>query len=350
MATVSDFLRESLLNPEGTTGPFGTIDTGARDILAPMAARHRTQRVNSRVPGGASKVPAVKPYFWIVKLLTTAMGEAVSDWVVLDINKYLGVVLGFAVFVAAMVWQFRTPRYQTWPYWTAVAMVAVFGTMVADVMHVVLGLPYTVSAVFYAVCLTVTFVIWYLSERTLDIHSIVTPRREVFYWLAVIFTFAMGTALGDLFATTFHLGYLASAFVFTALICVPLVAWRLGANPVLTFWVAYILTRPIGASFADFFGMPKDLSGMGFGHGAVSIVTLILVVASIAYLSRSGIDQPEAASPAGAAARGYNQPSYGQAQYYGDPRYAEPRQGDPRYGADPGYRNPQYGDQRDYRY
>jgi len=306
--------------------------------------------VNSRVPGGASKVPAVKPYFWIVKLLTTAMGEAVSDWVVLDVNKYLGVVLGFAVFVAAMVWQFRTPRYQTWPYWTAVAMVAVFGTMVADVMHVVLGLPYTVSAVFYAVCLTVTFVIWYLSERTLDIHSIVTPRREVFYWLAVIFTFAMGTALGDLFAHTFHLGCLASAFVFTALICVPLVAWRLGANPVLTFWVAYILTRPIGASFADFFGMPKDISGMGLGHGAVSIVTLILVVASIAYLSRSGIDQPEAASPARAAVPGYNQPSYGQAQYYGDPRYADPRLGDPRYGADPEYRNPQYGDQRDYRY
>jgi hypothetical protein len=134
---------------------------------------------------------------------------------------------------------------------------------------------------------------------------------------------------------------------------------------VLTFWVAYILTRPIGASFADFFGMPKDISGMGFGHGAVSIVTLILVVASIAYLSRSGIDQPEAAPPTAAAAPnynqpgynqpgynqpGYNQPSYGQAQYYGDPQYADPRQGDLRQGADPGYRNPQYGDQRDYRY
>ena len=306
--------------------------------------------MDSHVPGGASKVPAVEPYFWIVKLLTTAMGEAVADWVVLDVNKYLGVVLGFAVFVVAIVWQFRTPRYQTWPYWTAVSMVAVFGTMVADVMHVVLGLPYMVSAVFYAVCLAVTFVIWYLSGRRLAIQSIVTPRREVFYWLEVIFTLAMSPALGDLFATTFHLGYLASAFVFTALICVPLVAWRLGANPVLTFWVAYILTRPIGASFADFFGRPKDISGMGFGHGAVSIVTVILVVASVAYLSRSGIDQPEPASPTGAAAPGYNQPSYGQAQYYGDPRYADPRQGDPRYGADPGYRNPQYGDQRDYRY
>ena len=162
------------------------------------------------------KVPAVKPYFWALKLLTTAMGEAMSDFVVLDVNKYLGVVLGFVVFVVAIVWQFRTPQYRTWPYWTAVSMVAVFGTMAADVMHVVLGLPYMVSAVFYAICLIVTFVVWYRVEGTLDIHSIVTRRREVFYWLAVIFTFAMGTALGDLFATTFHLGYLASAFVFIA--------------------------------------------------------------------------------------------------------------------------------------
>jgi uncharacterized membrane-anchored protein len=326
--------------------------------------------LDSQVFGGVPKVPEVKPYFWVVKLLTTAMGEAVSDFVVLDVNKYLGVVLGFVVFVAAIVWQFRTPGYRTWPYWTAVSMVAVFGTMAADVMHVVLGLSYMVSAVFYAVCLVVTFAVWYRSEGTLDIHSIVTRRREVFYWLAVIFTFAMGTALGDLFATTFSLGYLASAFVFTALICVPLIAWRLGANPVLTFWVAYILTRPIGASFADFFGMPKDASGMGFGHGAVSVVTLILVVASFVYLSRSRIDQPEAGSSAGhAVPAGYGEPHYpqspyreqryGEPQYHGDPRqgqpqyrdrrYADPRQArDERYAADSGYGNQQYGNQQQY--
>jgi uncharacterized membrane-anchored protein len=356
-----------------------------------MAAQHQSQFLDSRVSGGAPKVAAVKPYFWIVKLLTTAMGEAVADFVVLDFNKYLGVVLGFLVFAVAIAWQFRTPQYRTWPYWTAVSMVAVFGTMAADVMHVVLGLTYMVSAVFYAVCLIVTFVIWYRAEGTLDIHSIVTPRREVFYWLAVIFTFAMGTALGDLFATTFHLGYFASAFVFTALICVPLIAWRLGASPVLTFWVAYILTRPIGASFADFFGMPKDISGMGFGHGAVSVVTLILVLASIVYLSRSGIDRPEPASSAGPATPpGYRQPQYAQPHYaqphyaqpqyaqpqyaqprydgdlwqgqphygqphygqpqYEDPRYAGPRQGDPRYADDSGYENPYYRDQRDRRY
>jgi uncharacterized membrane-anchored protein len=293
------------------------------------------------------KVPAVKPYFWVVKLLTTAMGEAVSDYLVNDVNKYLAVVVGFILFVIAITWQFRTPTYRTWPYWSAVAMVAVFGTMCADVMHIVLGLPYTVSATFYAVCLIVTFVVWYRSERTLDIHSIVTRRREVFYWLAVIFTFAMGTALGDLFATTFHLGYLASAFIFAALICVPLVAWRLGVNPVLTFWVAYILTRPIGASFADFFGMPKDISGAGYGHGAVSVVTLILVLASFIYMSRSGIDQPEPGSPAQPQ---YGQPQHGQPQYgqpeYAQPRYGQPQYGDPRQSQQPPYGDPQYGDPR----
>ncbi len=331
---------------------------------------------------GPIKVPAVKPYFWVVKLLTTAMGEAVSDYLVNDVNKYLAVVVGFVVFVAAIVWQFRTPVYRTWPYWSAVAMVAVFGTMCADVMHIVLGLPYTVSTTFYAVCLAVTFVVWYRSEGTLDIHSIVTRRREVFYWLAVIFTFAMGTALGDLSAHTLHLGYLASAFLFTALICVPLIAWRLGANPVLTFWVAYVLTRPVGASFADFFGMPKNISGMGLGHGAVSVVTIIAVVASFMYLSRSGIDQPEPESPARPGGPGrlrqpqYAQPQYAQPQYaqpqqhngYGQPQYAQPpqyhdprqgqgqppqyrdpRQPDPRHAQDPGYPDQWQGDQRDYR-
>ena len=318
------------------------------------------------------KVPAVKPYFWVVKLLTTAMGEAVSDYLVNDVNKYGAVVLGFVLFAVAITWQFRTPRYATWPYWSAVAMVAVFGTMCADVMHIVLGLPYMVSAVFYAVCLIVTFTLWYRSEGTLDIHSIVTRRREVYYWLAVIFTFAMGTALGDLFATTFHLGYFASAIVFTIAICVPLLAWRFGVNPVLTFWVAYILTRPIGASFADYFGMPKDISGAGLGHGAVSVVTLILVLASFIYMSRTGIDQPEA-SPA--APSGYGQPQYAQAPYaqaqYAPPQYGQPpapngqhaqydQHGQPQPSQQPGQysqygqpqhrdQQPQYPDPRDYR-
>jgi hypothetical protein len=160
----------------------------------------------------------------------------------------------------------------------------------------------------------------------------VTRRREVFYWFAVIFTFAMGTAVGDLFAHTLNLGYLASAFLFTALIFVPLAAWRMGANPVLTFWVAYVLTRPIGASFADYFGMPKDLSGLGVGHGAVSVVTLIACAASFTYLSRTGIDQPEPVTlPATAGQPGYGQPGYVQPGH-GDARYGQAGYGQAGYG------------------
>jgi uncharacterized membrane-anchored protein len=236
------------------------------------------------------KVPEVTLYFWVVKLLTTAMGESVSDYLVNDWNKYLGVLLGFVVFAIAITIQVRTPGYSTWRYWITVSMVAVFGTMAADVLHKVLGLPYAVSFILYAVLLAVTFTLWYRSERTLSIHSINTRRREIFYWLTVVFTFAMGTAVGDLTATTFHLGYLASAFMFLGALCLPLIAWRAGANPVATFWVAYVLTRPAGASFADYFGMPKDISGAGIGHGPVAIVLIILVLAGITFLKASGRD------------------------------------------------------------
>jgi uncharacterized membrane-anchored protein len=279
-----------------------------RDILAAMAeGRHRQGRPEAgriRASGTRAsgirdvivKVPEVTVYFWIVKLLTTAMGEAISDYLVNDVNKYLGVLLGFIVFAIAIFFQFRGKAYSTWRYWTAVSMVAVFGTMCADVLHVVLALPYTVSFTLYAVLLAATFIAWHQSERTLDIHTIYTPRREVFYWLAVIFTFAMGTAVGDLTAITFHLGYLTSALLFLAVICVPLIAWRLGVNPVATFWIAYVLTRPIGASFADYFGMAKKISGLGFGHGPTSLVLIAAVAVGIWFLKASGQDQQQPSS------------------------------------------------------
>jgi uncharacterized membrane-anchored protein len=260
--------------------------------------RHR-QGVITRA--GTVKVPEVTLYFWIVKLLTTAMGEAVSDFLVNDWNKFLGVLLGFIVFAVAITVQFRSKNYSTWRYWIAVSMVAVFGTQCADVLHVVLGVPYIASFTLYAVLLAVTFATWYRSERTLDIHTVNTGRREVFYWLTVIFTFAMGTAVGDLTATTFHLGYLTSAIMFLAAIAIPLVAWRLGANPVATFWIAYVLTRPAGASFADYFGMPKDISGMGLGHGPVSVVLIVVVAAGIWLLKASGKDAQRPALPPGQA-------------------------------------------------
>jgi uncharacterized membrane-anchored protein len=260
-----------------------------------MAGRHRGQPDFNHAPapaGRVPKVPAVEAYFWFVKLLTTAMGEAVSDFLVQRFNPYLAVLGTLVLFAIAIAWQFRVPAYRTWPYWTAVAMVAVFGTMVADAIHIGLGVPYKVSALMFAVVLTVIFVVWYRSERTLSIHSIYTPRREFFYWATVCATFAMGTAVGDLTAQKLHWGYLVSGLVFTAAILVVYGLWRAGLNPVLTFWAAYILTRPIGASFADFFGMPVKSGGLGVGHATVSAVTIVLVVGSFWYLSRTGIDAP----------------------------------------------------------
>jgi uncharacterized membrane-anchored protein len=297
----------------------------AHDILATMAdGRHRQggpgtgsgrgtgSSLSSGIRTGIVKVPEVTVYFWIVKLLTTAMGEAISDYLVNDVNKYLGVLVGFVVFAVAIFFQFRSKAYSTWLYWIAVSMVAVFGTMCADVLHVVLGLPYTVSFTLYAALLAATFITWYRSERTLDIHTISTRRREVFYWLAVIFTFAMGTAVGDLTAITVHLGYLSSAFLFMGMICVPLIAWRLGVNPVVTFWVAYVLTRPIGASFADYLGMAKDHSGLGIGHAATSGILIVAVATGVWFLKASGKDarQHRALSPE-PAAYGYDG-GYGQ--------------------------------------
>jgi uncharacterized membrane-anchored protein len=276
-----------------------------------MAGRHRSYNpalASGKIPeasggevsgGEVSKVPEVTPYFWIVKILTTAMGEAVSDFLVHQFNPYLAVFIGFVVFAVSIVVQFSARAYSTWKYWTAVAMVAVFGTMVADAMHVGMGIPYKVSVALFAVLVAIALTVWYLSERTLSIHSITNRRREFFYWTTVICTFALGTATGDLTASTLHLGYLLSGIAFALAIGVPLVAWRLGVNPVLTFWVAYILTRPIGASFADFFGMPKPSGGLGIGHGPVSLVTLVLVAGMIWYLAATRKDVPPARADAG---------------------------------------------------
>jgi uncharacterized membrane-anchored protein len=299
--------------------------------MASERNQYATQPRQGALRAGVVKVPEVTVYFWAVKLLTTAMGEAISDFLVNDWNKYLGVFLGFVVFAVAMFFQLRATTYSTWRYWITVSAVAIFGTMCADVLHVVIGLPFAVSFVLYAVLLAVTFTAWYRSERTLDIHSIRTRRREIFYWLTVIFTFAMGTAVGDLTATTLHLGYLASAFMFLGALLVPLAAWRLGASPVAAFWVAYVLTRPAGASFADYFGMAKNISGFGFGHGPTSIVLIVVVAAGIWFLKASGKDaqQPSVQPPAPGASNdagdgGYAQPGHGQSDAHRQQDYGRP--------------------------
>src|SRR4051794_2964882 len=206
----------------------------------------------------AAKVPEIAAIFWVIKILTTGMGEATSDWLA-GVSIALAGGAGLIGLVLALWLQLRTDRYEAPVYWFAVVMVAVFGTMVADGPHKVLGVPYTVSSLVCAIVLAAILALWHRSEGTLSIHSIVTQRREIYYWLTVLATFALGTAVGDLTAVTFHLGFLSSAIMFSVAILVPWFAWwKLGLNDVVAFWSAYVLTRPLGASYADWLAKPAS--------------------------------------------------------------------------------------------
>lgn len=242
----------------------------------------------------AVKVPAkITAFFWAIKLLSTAMGEALSDALVHGVNQYLAVVLGFSAFALAMVVQLRARRYEPWKYWSAVAMVAVFGTMAADVLHIGLHVPYAASSVFYLVALAAILALWYRTEGTLSIHSVYTKRRELFYWATVLATFALGTAVGDLTATTFKLGYLGSGVMFAVLFVVPgLAYWSARVDGVLSFWVAYVLTRPLRASFADWLGFSHSAGGTGLGHPLTALIFAVPIVALVAYVAASHIDTP----------------------------------------------------------
>jgi uncharacterized membrane-anchored protein len=249
-------------------------------------------------PRPLSKVPQITVFFWITKVLTTGMGEATSDYLAHRFGPVIAGALGLTAFVAALLVQFRVRRYMAWVYWTAVVIVAVFGTMAADGLHIELGVPYAVSTPFFAAALGVIFVVWFRTEKTLSIHSIYTPRREVFYWATVLATFALGTAAGDLTAMTLHLGYLASGILFTVLIAVPAIGyWRFNLNPIVAFWFAYIVTRPLGASYADWMAVPHSLGGLNMGRGPVALGLTIVIVGFVAYLAISRTDVEEAASP-----------------------------------------------------
>jgi len=249
----------------------------------PVADRTLATRLTVR---GALRVPEITVYFWVIKALSTAMGEATSDYLVHALSPVTAVGLGFTGFVAALALQFSMRRYTAWTYWLAVVMVGVFGTMAADVLHVGFGVPYPVSSALYGVVLAAVFVGWQKTERTLSIHSVDTPRREAFYWAAVVATFALGTAVGDLTATTFHLGYLGSVLLFAAIIAVPAVGyWRFGWNPIFAFWFAYVITRPLGASFADWLGKPQAVGGLGWGLGQVALALTIAIFCLVSYLA-----------------------------------------------------------------
>lgn len=233
----------------------------------------------------AAKVPEIIALFWVVKLLTTAGGEALSDYL-----KNYGNVGGGGVevvlFLSALVLQFATRRYRAFAYWFLAYAIATAGCGFADFLHLDVHIPYAGTSVLWAVILAGVFLTWYRSEGTLSIHSIGTQRREAFYWATVFATFALGTALGDFTALTLHMGYLPSALFFLAVILIPAIAWRgFRMNSIATFWMAYIVTRPLGASIADWIGKPAQITGLGFGDAPTALLFGLVTVALVAYLS-----------------------------------------------------------------
>jgi uncharacterized membrane-anchored protein len=234
-----------------------------------------------------AKVPAVTALFWLVKLLTTGMGEALADFGGERYPVLLGVFGGLG-FVGALVWQLRTREYRAVPYWLAVSMVAVVGTVAADGARMALGLNLPEVTGFYALVLAAVLGYWYRSEGTLSIHSITTRRREALYWTTVMLSFALGTAAGDLTAFFLNWGFGLSIVAFGAAILVPLALYRGRlVNEVTAFWAAYVLTRPLGASIADWLGKK---SGVGLGDGTVAAVAIAVIVALVAYLAVSKRD------------------------------------------------------------
>jgi uncharacterized membrane-anchored protein len=234
----------------------------------------------------ALRVPAVGIFFWVIKALSTALGESTSDYLVHVMDPVVAVLLGFFGFVGALMLQFWMRRYHACSYWFTVVMVGIFGTMAADVLHVGFGVPYLVSTLFYLAVLAAVFYSWWRTEKTLSMHSIDTARRECFYWAAVVATFALGTAAGDMVAMTLNLGYALSVVLFAVAITVPVVGyWKFGWNPIGAFWIAYVITRPLGASVADWFGKPVAYGGLGVGDGPVSLVLGLAICVLVGYLT-----------------------------------------------------------------
>ena len=232
-----------------------------------------------------AKVPEITFLFWVVKILTTCGGEAVSDYLALG-NRQVGAVVEAGLFVIALVWQFRTRRYVAAAYWSLAYAIAIFGTGVSDALHLFVGIPYAGTTLLWSVVLALVFWLWYRSEGTLSIHSVVTRRREAYYWAVVFATFALGTALGDFTASVLGLGYLASGIMFFLIILIPAVAWsRFELNAIAAFWFAYVVTRPLGASFADYIGRKQSLSGLGFGSGRIAVIVTVAVACLVVYLA-----------------------------------------------------------------
>ncbi|MEU8547749.1 hypothetical protein AB0C81_12240 [Streptomyces roseoverticillatus] len=238
--------------------------------------------------------------FWIVKILTTGMGETTSDYLARTLGPVPAVGSAALLLTATLIAQARTRQYVPVVYWAAVIMVSVFGTMAADIAHVALGVPYAASTTVFAATLALAFALWRRTEGTLAVETVAGGRREAFYWCAVMATFALGTAVGDLTSATLGWGYLPSGLLFAALIALPALAHRRsGLSPVLTFWWAYVLTRPLGACFADWAGVSHERGGLDLGTGPVSLTLAIVITAAVAWLSTTKQHTSPPSTPSG---------------------------------------------------
>ena len=256
-----------------------------------------------------NKVPEITLYFWIIKVLCTTVGETGADY----LNETLGfgltktTLLAAVVLVAALVLQFWVRRYVPWIYWVSVVLISIVGTLITDNLTDNFGVSLVTTTIVFSVVLALVFAAWYASERTLSIHTIVTTRREGFYWLTVLFTFALGTAAGDLTAERLAVGYWKSALLFAALIgIVYALHLKVGLNAILAFWIAYILTRPLGASIGDYLSQPKADGGLGLGTTVTSVIFLLTILTVVVYLSLTKVDVIEgeiAIDPAQARSR-----------------------------------------------
>ncbi|MER6036407.1 hypothetical protein ABT133_21235 [Streptomyces sp. NPDC001835] len=255
-------------------------------------ARHRP---------GRNKVPEVTAYFWIIKVLCTTVGETAAD--LLNEKAGLGLtgvsLLMSALLAVVLVAQFRTAAYRAGVYWPAVALISVVGTLISDNLTDHMGVPLETSTTVFAVVLAIVFAVWYRRERTLSIHSIDSTGRESFYWLAVLFTFALGTAAGDLVSERMDLGYWLSGVLFAAAIAAVAVArFALGLDAVWSFWIAYVLTRPLGASVGDYLSQPTADGGLGVGTVITSALFLAVILGLVVYL---GVTRKDVTEPGPAA-------------------------------------------------
>lgn len=256
--------------------------------------------------GALNRVPEVTLAFWVIKILSTTVGETGADYLAVHVG--LGTiatdVIMFAMLLLSLLMQLQARRYVPWRYWLTVVLISIVGTQITDFLSDVLEVSLYVSTAVFAVALTITFAIWYFVERTLSIHTIFTLRRELFYWTAILFTFALGTAAGDLATEALQLGFQVGVVVFGAMIALVTLAYYLDANPILTFWIAYVLTRPLGASLGDLLSQAREYGGIGLGTVVTSAAFLGTIVVLVALLSVRPSRAMPAPVPAVAPGRG----------------------------------------------